>query len=249
MEHWNEVAWGTTTIFVLVGMKSISILSLFFLFFYCLLNLKDALWEVGWVFFSCVILSLSIKSICNLKEIFFCVVLLLVVDVKSWNTQLGPKSYFLWFIGIIKNWQHLYKVFLKSFSCWLSHQKLKHTIHLVEMEVNDIGCLMLNLFTNCLARIFKNVKRKSDSISIKAPTLLDVNGNNPRIFTLPRAMFSSHGSWIKELDGLIIVDIIKCLHVWSKFWKPYNCTFFTWVFFVLIMVGLWIWWMFNSCGT
>jgi hypothetical protein len=52
---------------------------------------------------------------------------------------------------------------------------------------------MLDLFTNCPARIFKNVKRESGSISIEAPTLLDVNGNNPRIFTLPRAMFSSHG--------------------------------------------------------
>jgi hypothetical protein len=81
------------------------------------------------------------------------------------------------------------------------------------MEVNDIGCLMLDLFINCHARIFLNVKRESGSVSIEAPTLLDVNGNNPRIFTLPRAMFSSHGSRIKELDGLITVDIIKSLHV------------------------------------
>lgn len=81
------------------------------------------------------------------------------------------------------------------------------------MEVNDIGCLMLYLFTNCPTRILKNVERESGSISIEAPTLLDVNGNNPRIFPLPRAMLSSHGNQIKELDGLITIDIIKSLHV------------------------------------
>ncbi len=43
--------------------------------------------------------------------------------------------------------------------------------------------------------------------------------------------FSSlHGSGIKEIDGLVVVEVFKALHTQAKFWKPCSQTSIPYIF-------------------
>jgi hypothetical protein len=41
---------------------------------------------------------------------------------------------------------------------------------------------------------------------------------------------SSHGSGIKEINGLVIIEVFKALHTQAKFWKPCNQTSIPYIF-------------------
>ncbi len=40
----------------------------------------------------------------------------------------------------------------------------------------------------------------------------------------------SHGSGIKEIDGLVIIEVLKALHTQAKFWKPSSQTSIPYIF-------------------
>jgi hypothetical protein len=55
---------------------------------------------------------------------------------------------------------------------------LKCETHFVEMDFNDIGCLMPNMFNSLSWNVLESVERKNCIVSIRAPTLSNTNGEN-----------------------------------------------------------------------